>query len=53
MKIIKRPCSTSSILKKLMEAIKEAGGNVEQEMKARKILKNYLKQAEDNEDQVK
>ena len=45
MKVIKRPCSTSLKLKELMNAIKEAGGNFEQEMKARKILKNYLEQA--------
>ena len=48
MKIIKRPCSTSLKLKELMKAVKEAGGNLEQEMKARKILKNYLEQAKKN-----
>ena len=53
MKIIKRPCSTSSKLKKLIEAIKEAGGDVEQEMKARKILKDYLEQIEENKDHLK
>jgi len=49
MKVIKRPCSTSLKLKELMKAIKEAGGNLEQEIKARKILKDYLKQAEEND----
>ena len=48
MKVIKRPCSTSLTLKELMKAIKEAGGSLEQELKARKILKNYLKQTEEN-----
>ena len=49
MKIIKRPCSTSLKLKKLMKAIKEAGGSFEQEMKARKILRDYLKQSKVDE----
>ena len=49
MKIIKRPCSTSLKLKKLMKAIQEAGGSLEQEIKARKILSDYLKKAEVNE----
>ena len=47
MKIIKRPCLTSLKLKKLMKAIKEAGGNLEQEKKAQKILSDYLKQVEE------
>ena len=49
MQVIKRPCSNSKKLKKLMKAVKEAGGNLEQEMKARKILKNYLQQADDKD----
>ena len=49
MKVIKRPCSTSMKLKELIKAVKEAGGNLEQEMKARKILKNYLEQAKEKE----
>ena len=49
MKVIKRPCSTSLKLKELMKAVKEAGGDLEQEIKARKILKDYLKQAEEND----
>ena len=49
MKIIKRPCPTSLQLKYLMKAIKEAGGSLEQEIKARKIIRDYLKQAELNE----
>ena len=49
MKIIKRPCSTSKKLKELINAVKEAGGNLEQEMKARKILRDYLKQSEVDE----
>ena len=44
MKVIKRPCSNSKKLNELMKAVKEAGGNLEQEMKARKMLKNYLRQ---------
>ena len=50
MKIIKRPCSTSLKLNKLMKAINEAGGSLEQETKARKILRDYLKQSEMNKD---
>ena len=46
MKIIKRPCSTSMKLKELMKAVKDAGGNLEQELKARKILMNYLEQVD-------
>ena len=42
MKVIKRPCSTSLKLKELMKTVNEAGGSLEQEMKARKILKIYL-----------
>ena len=49
MKVIKRPCSTSLKLKELMKAVKEAGGDLEQEIKARKILKDYLKQTEGND----
>ena len=49
MKIIKRPCSTSLKLKKLMKAIKEAGGSLEQQIKARNIVRDYLKQDEVNE----
>ena len=45
MKIIKRPCSTSMKLKELMNAVNEAGGSFDEEMKARKILKPYLDQA--------
>ena len=47
MKVIKRPCSTSKKIKELMKAVKEAGGDLEQEIKARKILKNYLQQTKE------
>ena len=46
-KIVKIPDSTSLKLKELMKAVKEAGGNLEQQMKAQKILENYLKQTEE------
>ena len=48
MKIIKRTCSSSLKLKELMKAIKKAGGSLEQELKARKILKAYMKQTDDD-----
>ena len=48
MKIIKRPGSTSLKLKELIKAVQEAGGDLEQERKARKVLKNYLEQAEED-----
>ena len=44
MKVIKRPDSTSLKLKELMKAIEEAGGSLEEQIKARGIFKNYLKQ---------
>ena len=47
MNVIKRPCSTSKQLKELMKSVKETGGNLEQEIKARKFLKSYLQQAEE------
>ena len=49
MKIIKRPCSTSLQLKELMKAVKDAGGSLEEQIRAKETLKNYLKQAEGNE----
>ena len=41
------PGSTSKKIKELMKAVKEAGGDLEQEIKARKILKNYLQQTKE------
>ena len=41
MKIIKRPCSTSLQLKELMKAVKEAGGSLEEQLKAQEILWEY------------
>ena len=49
MKVIKRSCSTSLQLKELMKAVKEAGGSLEEQIRAKETLKNYLKQAEGNE----
>ena len=45
MKIVK---SIPSELKALMKAIKRAGGNLEEQMNAQKIFKNYFKQAKEN-----
>ena len=49
MKVIKNLGSTSKKLKELMKAVKEAGGSFDQEMKARKILTKYFKQADEDE----
>ena len=46
MKIVK---STPSELKTLMKAINRAGGNLEEQMNAQKIFKNYFKQVEKDE----
>ena len=44
--VIKKIDSTSLKLKELIKAVKEAGGNLDIQMKAQEILKNYFIKAE-------
>ena len=48
-KVIKKINSIPLKLKELMIAVKEAGGDLDQQMNAQKIFKNYFKQAEEDE----
>ena len=48
-KVIKKIDSIPVQLKELMKVVKEAGGSLEEQMKAQKVLKKYLKQAEKDE----
>ena len=52
-KVINKLDSKPKKLKELMKAVKEAGGSLEEQIKAKETLKNYLKQAEENEKWVK
>ena len=45
-KVIKKIDSIPVQLKELMKVVKEAGGSLEEQMKAQKVLKKYLKQYE-------
>ena len=44
--VIKKSKEPDLKLKKLMQAIKHAGGTLEQQIKAKEILKKYLKNNE-------
>ena len=46
--MIKKIDPTSLKLKELMEAIKEAGGNLEAQRKAQETLKDYFKKSDKN-----
>ena len=48
-KVIKKIDSIPVKLKELMKVVKEAGGSLEEQIKAQKILNNYLKQAKKDE----
>ena len=48
-KVIKKINSIPLKLKELMIAVKKAGGDLDQQMNAQKIFKNYFKQAEEDE----
>ena len=43
--VIKKIDSTALKLKELMKAVKEAGGNLDTQMKAQETLKNYFKKS--------